>query len=220
MDPQPSDLSFDEWVAYVFDNPPDYRWFDLLADWGNCPPAVLVTYLTRLFEQAGDLLAPFSNAQLNQSLWFLIGSGADAMQVLFDEDVPWPARERCLRAVFTLFRDCFAERCGAYLSHLDKSSDNPLNSICYMWWDLFPTWGRPDDPRHAQLDACVLEVLEQILALPSVACRESALHGLGHWAFRYPDRVASIIDEYLASQPRLRPQLNQYAAGARCGCVQ
>ena len=220
MDRRLATLSFDDWIAYVFDNPPDYRWFDLLDDWGELPPAVLVTYLTRLFEDARDLLDPFSNEQLNQSFWFLVGSGSDAIHALFDEQVPWPDRRRCVRAIYTLFADCFAPRCGPFLSHRDESRDNALNSICYMWWDLFPTWGQPEEPRLAELDAELLAVMEQILALESDACRESALHGLGHWMRRYPRRVETIIDAFLAAQPALRAELKQYALNARCGCIQ
>ena len=220
MEPQTADFAFDEWITYVFDNPPDYHWFDLFGDEGACPPHVLITYLTRLFEEAGEILQPFSNAQLNQSFWFLLGPDSDAMRVLLDEHLPWPARRRCTRAIFTLFAECFARRCGSFLSHLDESSDNPLNSICYMWWDLFPTWGWPENARQAELDAELLRVMEQILSIESDACHESALHGLGHWMARYPQQVNATIDAFLAGRPDLRPELKRYAASARTGCIQ
>jgi hypothetical protein len=211
-------LDFAEWVQYLFDNPPDYRWFDRITAWDDLPSAVLVDYLTRLFTAAGTVLAPFSDAQINQTLWFLVGEGSDGAAALFDAAVPWAERRTCLEATLALFTGCFLPRCTPALSHRDESA-SALNSICYMWWDLFPTWGAPEDPRRAELDALVLSLLERILDLPSDACRESALHGLGHWMSHYPERVVGIVDAWLRRQPGLRPALRTYALAARCGCV-
>ena len=211
-------LDFAEWVQYLFDNPPDYRWFDRITAWDDLPSGVLVRYLTRLFMEAGTVLAPFSDVQINQTLWFLVGEGSDGAWVLFDEAVPWAERRACLEATIALFTDCFLTRCTPTLSHLDEPA-SALNSICYMWWDLFPTWGAPEDPRRAELDALVLSLLERILELPSDACRESALHGLGHWMSHYPERVVGIVDAWLRRQPEIRPALRTYALAARCGCV-
>ena len=180
---------------------------------------MLVAYLTRLFTEAGTVLAPFTDAQINQTLWFLVGEGSDGAAALVDETVPWTDRRACLAATLTLFTDCFMPRCTPTLSHRDESG-SALNAICYMWWDLFPTWGRPEDPRRAELDALVLDLLERILTLPSVACAESALHGLGHWMPRYPQRVTEIIDGWLSRRPDISAPLRNYALAARCGCVQ
>lgn len=61
-------------------------------------------------------------------------------------------------------------------------------------------------------------ILRRLLAIPHDACRESALHGLGHWAHHYP-QVAGIVDEFLSSAPGLRPELIAYAERARIGNV-
>jgi hypothetical protein len=214
-----ADLTFEEWVRYVFDNPPGYAWFDQLADWGTIAPATMVAYLGRLCAEAGTRLAPYADAQVAQSFWFLAGGGTGALDALLDEGVPWPARQVALRAIGALFTDCFAPRCGPFLSHLDEDSDHPLNGLCYMWWDLFPTWGHPALQSQARVDAEVLALLAQILTVPSDACRESALHGLGHWAAAYPGSVDAIIDAWLRAQPVLRPELRRYAECARRGCV-
>jgi hypothetical protein len=212
-------LTFHEWVQYLFDNPPDYRWFDQITSGEDLPSSVLVDYLTRLFTEAGIVLADFTDAQINQTLWFLIGEGSDGAFALFDETVPWPARRAALQATLTLFSDCFVPRCTASLSHLDEPA-SPLNSICYIWWDLFPTWGTPNDAGRAELDSLVLDLLKRILHLPSIACQESALHGLGHWMSRYPRQVTGIIDDWLQRQTTLRPELRRYALAARVGCIQ
>jgi hypothetical protein len=212
------DLTFAEWVGYLFDNPPGYAWFDRLADWGTLAPPTLVTYLARLFTQAGPLLAPYTDAQVAQSLWFLAGSSAPSAPLL-DAGVPWPARQGALRAIGALFTDCFAPRCTPALSHLDEGGAGPLNGVCYMWWDLFPTWGQPALARQAALDAEVLTLLARLLAVPADACRESALHGLGHWAAAYPARVEVIISTWVRAQSGLHPELHRYADAARHGCV-
>ena len=52
-------------------------------------------------------------------------------------------------------------------------------------------------------DPDILQVMESTLQLDSIACRESALHGLGHWQHQYPQRVGEIIDKFSMSQPDL-----------------
>jgi hypothetical protein len=94
----------------------------------------------------------------------------------------------------------------------------PLNSICYMWWDVLPVYGRPDEPEQQAFDETVLNVLERILGLESMACREGALHGLGHWRSYYPERVERTVDRFITSA---RPEgaLLEYARQARGGCI-
>ena len=79
-----------------------------------------------------------------------------------------------------------------------------------------------DDPAVDALrgiDDAILHVMARTLRLESEACRESALHGLGHWHRAHPDRTTRIIDGWLAGAPRISPELRQYALGARRGCV-
>ena len=61
--------------------------------------------------------------------------------------------------------------------------------------------------------------MAEILALDSLACQESALHGLGHWQHAYPEEVQQIIDRFLNANKNLRPELAAYARSARTGCV-
>ena len=116
-----------------------------------------------------------------------------------------------------LYAGLFAAACTNHLGHLDAGPEPaaPLNSSCYMWWDLFPTWGggQPD------VDDAILGVLARTLRIESEACREGALHGLGHWRLNYPARVGGTIDAWLAASPRISPELRRYAASARAGCV-
>ncbi len=60
----------------------------------------------------------------------------------------------------------------------------------------------------------------QTLCLNSDACRESALHGLGHWHLYHSDKVEDIIDDFLASPAKVSCKLREYALAAREGVVQ
>ena len=128
---------------------------------------------------------PFSDAQLNQGFWFLANNScSDHMFALLNPGVAWTKRKRCLSSTFILFERFFALRCSSHLSHLDTletdtSMASPLNMICYMWWDVLPIYGKPEEPGRREFDLMCLEVMKLTLGLDSDACRESALHGLG-----------------------------------------
>jgi hypothetical protein len=93
---------------------------------------------------------------------------------------------------------------------LNQMLENPLNSVCYMFWDssLLSTGG---------LDA--LRVMEKSLYLKNVACVESGLHGLGHAFYKNEKFVETAIDQFLASQPNTDEKLMTYAMNARRGYV-
>lgn len=105
------------------------------------------------------------------------------------------------------------------LSHLSEAAAGTLNCVCYMWWDEFPCIALPSDPNLRRLDNTALITMEHILGLGSLACRESALHGLGRWQPQPAGEVARIIDAFVLSQTELDPRLLAYAKAARCGCV-
>jgi hypothetical protein len=124
-----------------------------------------------------------------------------------------------LRSFIPLFEQVMASRCSPHLSHLDEQPANPLNGACYMWWDILPIHGKPDDPERTDFDAEVLRVLPQLLSIPHDACRESALHGVSEWQLYYPS-IGGIVDDFLFHTPNLRPELVAYAQRARVGAVQ
>jgi len=224
LEEQPIDITLKNWIRYIFAHPvtePAWYWNSNETWLYNIPPAVTVAYLAQLFENSRKVLQPFCEAQLNQGLWYLISNScSDQIFALFDESVPWSDRQRCIHSIYTFFEQCFAKRCSPYLSHTDESNTNPLNSVCYMWWDILPWHGHPEQPNHREMDAEFINVMQRILALDSDAVVESALHGLGHWYVSYPVKVEAIIDEFLARRPNLRPELREYALHARIGYVQ
>jgi hypothetical protein len=217
-------LTFEQWLTYVFDHPAEdgkQAWYwDTDRDWWDEDTADTIQFLTQAFENAAVVLQPYSDAQLKQGLWFIAdNSCSNHMFALMDNSVPWPARQRCIRSIYKLYEGCFVPRCTPHLSHVDEPGASPLNLVCYMWWDLIPIYGKPDVPERSELDQEILAVMESTLQLDSIACRESALHGLGHWQHYYPQRVGEIIDAFLMKHRELRKELETYAANAYVGYV-
>lgn len=224
MSRQLTNLTFEEWLIYVFDRPVDdsrLEWYwDSEADWWRGSNAQIIQFVTQAFENAGTLFEPYNDAQLKQGLWFIASNGcSDYMFALLDPGVPWSARQRCVRSIHNLFEECFAKRCTPHLSHLDEPGVSPLNGVCYMWWDILPIGAQPNHPDQTGLDHEILGVMESTLRLNSVACQESALHGLGHWQRSYPQRVTEIVDSFLQNQKGSGEELRAYAMNAARGCV-
>jgi hypothetical protein len=234
MGRQLTNLTFEQWLRHVFDHPvptgQELEWhWDNDRDWWEEDGPETLHFMTRAFENAAQALEPYSDAQLNQGLWFLASNACSShMFALMNESVPWEERRRCIASFHQLYEHCFARRCSPHplapparagVSHVDEPGANPLNLVCYMWWDIIPIAGNPDEPARREFDAAILQVLESTLHLDSLACQESALHGLGHWQMHYPARVGEIIDRFSMGHPHLPEKLQQYMMAAYTGYV-
>ena len=211
-------MIFEEWLTFIFDHPvtkPEWHW-NINVAWPELDARSEIAYLTQTFEQADLVLGSFSDRQVNQGFYVLFN--ADYMFCLRDQTVLLPERLRCIYAMEALFAKCFAVRCSPHLSHLDERGANPLNSVCYMWWDILPIHGLsshvPERPDSAAIDQACLTVMKQTLEVDNVACQESALHGLGHWSIYYPE-VKTVIDVFLKRNNSARSELRSYAKAAR-----
>jgi len=247
---------FDEWLRYVFDRPvyEDEAWYWKVehlfdpdaADSPQVPRDLVVRHLTRLFVEPVVLLERFTLEQVNQGLWYIASdSCSDHARAVLDMTVPWPERERCIESAYNLNERLFVVSCEDVCSHV-RTPDNPLNGVCYMWWDLIPLGIERDYPEDylEQLDRPIetgragpdvridpaslrkqkdahrtmLATMERILTLPSIACREGALH-LGHFHEHYPREVERIVDMFLVQAETLPKELAAYAKAAREGRV-
>lgn len=221
-------LSFDGWIHYIFDHPvrePEWFWDDEKDFWDPLKqPAITVQYVTQAFEKPLDSFASsYSDAQINQGLWYMLSNScSNHMSPLKDEHVPLTARLRALKAMSVVFELVFLPRCSGNLGHLNEeaSPPNPLDSVCYMWWDILPIHGASAGPDTIPTANAILEVIEYTLGLGSDSCRESALHGLGHWHSYDPQRIEEMVSRFLDENKDIRPELAAYARRARKGQVQ
>jgi hypothetical protein len=210
-------MTFEEWVKGLFGDHvvnadyDDERYYDV-------PPPLALEYATRLFESSGSLLRPLADANIKQGLNRIISDGDNQFDALFDGSASGAAHVRFVNSIEHVYRDVFVVRCAEVLGHLDEPG-SPLNAVCYMWWDIFPTWGKPQRQELRVLDAAVLDLLERLLLIEHDACIESALHGLGHWYLHYGVRVESIVGTFLMRGTPLRPELREYALAASQGGV-
>lgn len=216
-------VTLEQWVKYLFDHPvTEPKWFWLEEfEYLDPGPTRTAELIAETYERSGELLAPYSDGQLNDAFWFSVTNNAsDYSFALRDESVPWETRRRAVCSFSSLFEQIMAKRCTPTLSHRDERPCSPLNGSCYMWWDFIPICSTRTVPGDSRLDGECLAVMERILCIPHVACHESALHGLGHWAFDYPEEVGKIVDAFLNRESNLREDLIAYAEAAKTGCIQ
>lgn len=216
-------IAYADWLRYIFDRPTtENRWFfDLELEPFDPEPAATVALIGQTCERSGVDLMAFSDEQVRAGLDFIFNASCSNLAfALKDESVPPRLSHATLARIEDLYRQCFAVRCAPAASHLDEQPSTPLNSFCYMLWDVSPltSWGH--DARGTSSCAAVLDVLEKCLYIDHTACVESALHGLGHLHFSAPAPVQSVVDRWLSSSGGQHSPLRRYAEAVRVGRVQ
>lgn len=238
----PNKITFDEWVNHVFDHPvldPPWYWSERNQEhyqyWNSqANPTRTLSYLTQLFGNSSFLIERFTRAQIDQGLTYLVNPDFSAhMVVLRDVKLPWELRRACLLAMLPLYTDLFAPvygddhennheliafwqrfRAGESLEPIPGKQE-PMYAV-HMWWDDMPIRGGPVHPDQERFDDTALYILSEVLKMKEESCVESALHGLGHWAFHVPDRTTPIIEEFLR-RTDVGEDLRYYAERAMTG---
>jgi hypothetical protein len=233
MTPEVS-VTFDEWLKWVFDHPvaentSDEWWWHEPGDdeggmWLDRPPERALAFATQLFENPLAYMSCYSDAQINQGINFIVFRACSKhFEGLMDGRVDLNIRKRCIRSIESLSRELFAPRCSDNVWIYTK----PLDHMCHMLWDLVVRDAHtfvynPDAAnsfvRDPEIDREFLDTLARILAMPSIACQQSALHGLGHLV-KNAGLGADIIQKYLDDHPNLRIDLREYAQRALAGRV-
>jgi hypothetical protein len=211
--------TFDQWVEAVFDHPlrkPEWYWdsdFDRYWAALGVFERLTIEYMTRLF-LVPDCLKRFSLEQVAQGIWFLIGesSPGQSAHTLMKPDIPLQPRIDCVDAITNFFRVFVAPVASGRADH----QKNPFHIVCYMWWDIFPSYGSPS-AAEAKLDSACLNAMAAILTMPSELCQFSALHGLNHWHLHNAEKVESIVDAFLQNNSGLTARIVEYASLARLG---
>ena len=207
------------WLEHIFGSSlGDKQNPDAAKTAADLAPADALRLVTQIFLNCGTWLAPFTDQQVADGLVFIGGAGeSDWMYYVYDPATDRQARYDCIRSIETLYRDCFARRCP----DRELSDDNSLGSVCFMWWDRFPSGGisAQSDVERPAVDEELIGVMARALQIEHAACQQSALHGLGHWYGANEARVEAIIDQWLANHQHLSAKLTQYAREARSGNV-
>lgn len=218
--------TFNEWLDAVFDHSVEKKeWYwteDFEAYWARLElsDAVTVEYMTCLF-LAPDQLTRYSMDQVAQGMWFLIGESSPGKSVhaLLNSDVPLSHRIACVRAMVNFFR---AFVLPVAPGRANEQKDD-FQGICYMWWDIFPTYGGPTygpgTGGEPELHTACLDTMAAILSMPSELCQLSALHGLGHWHRNYGEKVEGIVETFLETTLNLTNRIMEYAGKAQMGEV-
>lgn len=210
---------YQKWIEWFFENwaledsVSSEKFYKMAAD-----EVVELIKLTCL--RCGSDLGKYSNRQIDYGLHEMFSPSQDFIFSFKECNLCYSDIVVALQSIKHLYTDLFNKRCDPVLSHLDEPTDNPLNSICYMLWDVTPLAFWDKDPNKKYYYAAIAGVMEKALYLSNPACIESALHGLGHIQDQVPDRVRQIIDGFLKKRNFSRPELVHYANNAKKGYIQ
>lgn len=211
--------SFHSWLDALFGAP-------LLSHPGDlCNYEILpstreeeLSFFSELFEFPSHVLAAYSADQVGQGLAYLVsGTYQTHPHVLLDRRLSTQVQQATILNIINVFREVFAIKTEQ--THPEYAQSRSLDHICYVWWDVFPTEGAPDE-RLADHFELFLSVMEQTLYINSLACVESALHGLNHWVKHREKRVHTIIDTFLRHSFRLSLSIREHAQWAKDGLMQ
>ncbi len=186
--------------------------------------------MTRLFEAPVFIADQYSDAQIAKGIWYIFGVGSEYTSVFYSDEVSLEARSRCVRAVATVYTDLFDRVCGLRGEDIDAEiEDSDVDGAVYMIWDMggieHVIVANAEDP----LSLAGFHVLEAaLMKCITAACRQSALHGLGHVIGSHaPTEPIALHEPLLYDRLTLpihaaRPPewLKEYAAAARAGNVQ
>ena len=204
-------LTYEKWLNCVFGRAANQH-----VSYSKFDAPTTVEYIHRTLVHSGSDLLRFSDKQVRNGIEGIFHESiSNIIYSLKEPTVPAEARTAAIRAIKILYTDCFEKRAKPVLGHLDEPGTSPINSICYMFWEVTPisVWGNKGDCEYFEL---TLEVLEFALYLKNPACIESALHGLGHI---HNKRVYKIIDDWIKQAKTTRSDLLRYAAQAQIGYI-
>jgi hypothetical protein len=117
-----------------------------------------------------------------------------------------------------LYQNFFEKYCNSPVNEIGDSTDNRLDYICYMFWDLFVLYPKSENITKKIIEASV-QVMSQQLLSKNDNVVVSALHGLGHWASDCPE-IKNIIDKWLKNPTTSNKVIHDYAKVAKTGCIQ
>lgn len=173
----------------------------------------LAGHFSRFNREIGDIRKNWSDSKLAKGIWYLYGCGSCYLMEV-SRLPPGPEVDDFFDSMPQLYTDLFEVRCSRFFSHLDRGPEkaNPLNSPCYMLWDMdgidmFRFSGVPEHIDHS------ISLLERLAASEHPATIESAIHGLGHMIGGFRDRCQPLL-ERIISRSDVPVELRDYADNA------
>jgi hypothetical protein len=197
--------TFGQWIEWLFDRTSESD--SSTDEEPEVPFENQISFCNIIFRSPRGCLFGYTDEQLILGFRFM-GTDMGPLRLLSESSVQWSVRRNCILAISTLFRDFFSER--------------PLGDTCFMWWEYVFMVASPSlnsfvaDP--ALRDAFIL-VMREILDIENDNCRMSALHGLGHLAMKYPDRIEPIIEQFIVEKAPLPSRIVDYAIACKHGDI-
>lgn len=178
-----------------------------------------IDLMASVFGASREVFDQYDERGISAGLRYLLNASVGSMApVLFERSVPLDSRTRCVASMLSLFENLFARHCNKVIPFSSRQDvqANSFDWMCYMWWDIFPRHGIPRIFELDLLDDVILDTVDRILDIENFACKESAIHGFGHWQISYPNRVANALRDRF----RIPAGLHEYAELALLGRVQ
>ncbi|MGD8450584.1 MAG: hypothetical protein PVJ57_02100 [Phycisphaerae bacterium] len=226
--------SFDEWVEYCFtqghadssveSGAPGYG--EIMTRWSRFTDfemRVLPEYITRLFRSPAFLADRYSDDQIGDGTWFLLGVESEYFLKLWFLPVGPDIQIECMSSVATLYTELYDRVCCKRGTDPGGDYTNSLkvDIAVHMIWDMcsLDAAVMPPEPMPHLVEPA-FTVLDTILRrCRTSSCLTSALHGLGHLHEAHPRRVEKLIDRFLVSR-QVSEHVREYALEARAGDVQ
>lgn len=185
----------DEQFDYFYRSPSGEQYDEAEAS----SPCTVVSYMTKLFTEFGNIGPRYSLGQIDQGIWGIFGERLHLHELLRDETVPLPERIAGICSMYSVYADFVV-----------NSPAGPVAGGFFMWWDLILHWfwcqWGPEGQRTRQGDLSSLnadsrtlldamfETLKRTLELNDPRVRACALHGLGHL---YHPGVRELVQKYI-----------------------
>jgi hypothetical protein len=212
-------MTYGEFVEFLFNRAGDRKEWYFAEDFvqPEFEADVQVDFATRVFTDAEQLARKYTERQFCLGLNYLINPACSSFCYSFvDTSVEEVKRVSVIDSMYTVFKEVFNDKCTELSSKSAAVGPATFSFLCYMWWDVFPRHGTPPNVDLESTDRAILITLEKIMSLDSLGCKESALHGLGHWYFAQPEFVERVIDRNGEKMPMA---LREYSKNAREGRV-
>lgn len=227
--PQAMGLAEDKYQAalrYLFDRPVPARhgqeWYwnwDATQAPFDATPLEWTRIQTVLFANAGRDLAPYNDEQVGMGLNYLMSNCiSDVPDAATDESVPLADAMRMMQAFPRLWQDCIGPRLAHERTAIGQGTGH-LNFVCYMWFDVWPTFFRA---RHQpEWRDAHWNVLSALLDVPCRAVQIAALHGIGHDGedLQRDQTIQRRIYAFIQSLQGQDEELAHYARAAQAGMV-